>query len=443
MPRDYATVSQKVFHAYADSTRPDDSGDGLTLATAKKTIEAAVAILPDTAFDHVVLHLSGQFTLDSYLLIGLNINGNNKRFVIDGGSAVDVVAGPHTATSGTTTSVTDTTKNWDINEYQGYAIEILDGAAAGYICTIQSNTENTIVVGREWPMPGTPQYRIIRPATTITRVGSARWLYYTGKSVFRINFQRLRFIGQFWIGTLSGAAVASYVEFSDVVMDGIGDSRGFACKDVSSCILGYVVRDPENPDSSLAATIDRRGVSFRGTSATYGIVANCRIYINGPSVLPCIFSTANPGTEVYIASGVLLKKLELFRAVCTLGYNPTLGTISLITGSDDFGIEAKDSRITVSVIDTNISNSSSHGIKLDNSTLEFIDAKLIGSGNDGAGVYAINGSAILAKDGQESTLTGTVGDISVDGTSELMAWADVASGITANVIGEISVKEVV
>jgi hypothetical protein len=438
--RDYVTLSQKVFHAYVDSSRPDDSGDGLTLATAKKTIAAGISVLPDTAVDHVVLHLKGALSISDYTLINLGSYGNLKRFLIDGGDDVEVVIGPYTATSTTTTSITDTARSWAVNAYQGYAVEILDGAAAGYICTIQSNTSDTLTVGIAWPDPGaTPQYRIVRPATTIAKTASGHWFYFVGKANYRVTIQRLRFIGDIYIGTYAPSSIMNFLELADVIQDGSGNARGFACYNHSGTIFWYTIRDPANPGSSLDTSIKKRGVAFRGTTIYAAVSVTGSLLVYGPATISGTIAATNPVSSINFYAGAWAKKIDLAGAKLNLGSSVGNG---LISGSADVGISAKDSRIVVTGGDTAISNNASHGITLDNSVLEFVNAKLTGSGNGGAGVYAFNNSAILAKDGQESTLTGTVGDISVDGATELMTWADVEAGTKADIIGDVSVKKV-
>ena len=53
-------VSTKL--VYVDASRPDDTGDGLSLATAKKTISAAVGISQDTNYENVILVAAGTYT---------------------------------------------------------------------------------------------------------------------------------------------------------------------------------------------------------------------------------------------------------------------------------------------------------------------------------------------------------------------------------------------
>ena len=47
---------------YVDASRPDDTGDGLSLATAKQTLNAAVAISKDVGYENVILVASGTYT---------------------------------------------------------------------------------------------------------------------------------------------------------------------------------------------------------------------------------------------------------------------------------------------------------------------------------------------------------------------------------------------
>ena len=56
------------------------------------------------------------------------------------------------ATAGTTTTVTDTTNTWTVNQFQptalgiSYQVRIVSGTGAGQVATIQSNTANVLTV---------------------------------------------------------------------------------------------------------------------------------------------------------------------------------------------------------------------------------------------------------------------------------------------------------
>jgi len=67
---------------------------------------------------------------------------------------------------------------------------------------------------------------------------------------------------------------------------------------------------------------------------------------------------------------------------------------------------------------------------------------VVGS-SSGAGVYAHSGSVVHIKDGAPPTLTGTVGDLSTDGTTQISTWAAIDAGTPVAVLAEMTLaKEV-
>ena len=417
----YNKYTSGVFHAYADSSRPDDSGDGLSWATAKKTLEAAAAILPDVSEDHVVLHLKGSFTIASTVLIGIRISGGTNRLLIDGGDDVIVVDGPYTATASTTTSLTDSNRTWTANALQGYTVEILDGPAVGYQYTIQSNTVDTIVVGKTWPVPGTAQYRIVKPATVISSAGY-KYLQVTGKVDYRVTFQRLRLDGTMSLG-LAVSANAQYCEFANIIFEPTAAGYIFA-SGPTGLICHYFLADPDAPGSNMHTSGQRMGVAYLG-SYSYAISASfsSAISLYGLSVFKKpIKLVAIPSCR--LSNGVLATGVISQNSNLELGYSTSYGESALLDSASGIGVQCLDSRLSVSK-DFAIQNCGSHAIQLDSSTLECQDAVLSGSGNGGAGVYLKNRSSVLIKNGYTPTLTGSVGDITFTGSSNDGTWSEV------------------
>lgn len=73
-----------------------------------------------------------------------------------------------------------------------------------------------------------------------------------------------------------------------------------------------------------------------------------------------------------------------------------------------------------------INNCGSHGVELQHSKFVDKDGGLGGSGNAGAGVYAHDQSSMVIKDGSPPTLTGALGDCSLDGS----VGVDLGSGVS-------------
>jgi len=435
--RDYASVANKVFHAYADSSRPDDTGNGLTWATAKKTIESVLAVLPDTVNDHCVIHLKGTFDPASYCLINVNIGGYNKRLVIDGGDEIIVVDGPYTSTSGTTTSLTDTGRSWTPNALQGMTLEITSGTFSGHRRTIQTNTADTLNVGYEFTSAvGAVDYRIIKPATLVTS-SSFKWLYYTGKSSFDVYFQRLRIGGNANFGA-GGAAKYNIVRAFDVIHEGTGY---LTCNGGKVVISNGPPIDPTNPATTLSANL-KTGFSHIGTSLYSVVLLHGALSIYPSCVLLQPVQTVENYNQIAIYSGAYLKQLIAKNSIITFNVNGTRPQ-PIILGSAGSGIYAENSSVTMASPVT-VEGCAEHGIELKNSTLEITSGVLSGSGNTGAGVYAHSGSKVSYPDGSAPTITGTVGDIAItDPASEDLTWAELdAAGKAVIVAEDVILKKV-
>jgi hypothetical protein len=83
---------------------------------------------------------------------------------------------------------------------------------------------------------------------------------------------------------------------------------------------------------------------------------------------------------------------------------------------------------TVMRIDAlNITTCPSSALKVEGAVLKIpVGAALTGNGSAGAGMYALNGAFVDVTG--EPTLTGTVGDVSLDGTTAAVTWANIAAG---------------
>lgn len=158
-------------HVYADYTNGDNGNDGLSLAAAKQTVHSAIEIIPYHARHNFVLHVSGAHPGAVPAVLNINVDGGLFG-IIDAGSALSVVADaggvPWVADISSASSLGLTTAGWTINQYRGYAVEVIDGAAAGQTRSIHSNTATTITPGRNWSTdPGAAQFRIVQPLTTV------------------------------------------------------------------------------------------------------------------------------------------------------------------------------------------------------------------------------------------------------------------------------------
>jgi hypothetical protein len=121
--------------------------------------------------------------------------------------------------------------------------------------------------------------------------------------------------------------------------------------------------------------------------------------------------------------------------------NDTGYATTKLGGGGTVGITLRGCTYWVMGDGVDISDCGSHGIEVIDSLVKV--GAIAGSGNGGAGVYAHSGSVVHIEDGSPPTITGTVGDLSTDGTTEASTWADIDAGTSVADIAEMTmVKEV-
>lgn len=89
-----------------------------------------------------------------------------------------------TATGGSTTTLTDSSKSWTTNAQAGRAITIISGTGAGQVGVIASNTATVVTIGTAWAVApdGTSVYRISDNLHIAFTDGSAKVLYVTDET---------------------------------------------------------------------------------------------------------------------------------------------------------------------------------------------------------------------------------------------------------------------
>jgi hypothetical protein len=159
-------ITTGSLHVYADGTGGDDNDDGLTVGTPKKTLQAAIDVFPKIIAHDSSLHLTGVF--DEIGKIDIN-SLLQARLIVDGGSDVEIIEGPYTATGGSASSIIDSGRSWTVDEHVGLWIQVLDGAAAGQMRGVYSNDGTTLVPVYNWfGAPGAGDtFNIVQPATKI------------------------------------------------------------------------------------------------------------------------------------------------------------------------------------------------------------------------------------------------------------------------------------
>jgi hypothetical protein len=84
-----------------------------------------------------------------------------QTFTPDSTTRYQIMATFGIATSGSTTTIVDTTKNWKVNQWAGKKVRITGGVNQGSELTVASNTANTLTFGITAAMDASTQYTIL------------------------------------------------------------------------------------------------------------------------------------------------------------------------------------------------------------------------------------------------------------------------------------------
>lgn len=459
-----ATRTVKDLAVYADGTSGNDASSGLSASTPKKTRQAAFDLVPFliSTGHFVVVHLSGSFTdgdgatLERHVMEG-------GMLLVDGGDSVTIVddntGSNYDATSASTASIVDSGATWTANAYIGYWVEILTGPAAGQTRQIFRNTTNAITPTRVWSVsPGIgATFRIVKGATEINYSGSAAdETRVANTGLGDLIVQRIRLLGT--KPTLIASNSPGPVILGSGIISDAASPIALHAYNNGDVTLGFFTYNPTTGALEDAITDPYLGISQRNTSSkvvfhacqiarAQGMTARridticCNDFVcraGGPRLV-------SPGSQ----SGPLWRMDNVGKGTGTLGvageytWATTTGYFNVEISGDgsDTGVAvlAVDCRLRLQIGD--IDNAGSHGIELRHSLLEMPSLAVSGSGNTGAGVYAHTGSEVVIKDGTPPTITGTVGDLSFDGTTEASTWANIDAGTPVNSAAEVSMAK--
>lgn len=437
----YVTQTTAVLHVYADGTSGSDSNNGLTALTPKKTIAAVVALLPFNIKNNTAIHLTGTFGAESIAYISRYV-GDNIVLIIDGGTALTTVAdnsgSPWTADIHSTSTLGLTTAGWTADAYTGYILELVSGYTA-QTRLITQNTADTIYPSRNFSAdPGLAQFRISKPST-ILNTGNTIYLNNSGPGILVIQNLSIS-SGAIQTANSSGQTYYSHLISDSTAAHSIGMLRSMF-NSISSARYNVTTftKESGNTYSNVAVSVrnsssDLYFINMQSCGASQSFANN--LYAQG------INNFAVSGGRYYqmkldgIADCVNANNSGYHLLNATGYYNLKIGNASKANG-----ILINSSTIRVkSTVD--ISNNTSHGIVLNKSFLH-LDGGVTGTGNGGAGVYAHSGSVVHVKHGAVPTITGTVGNLSFDGTTEASTWAAIDGGTPATSTAEMSLaKEV-
>lgn len=423
-----ATATVGILHLYADGTSGDNTNDGRTVGTPKRTLSAVFALMPDVVKHYVCIHLTGNFGVSELAYLVGTVDAG-VYVVIDGGADFTILDGPYTADIASTTSIGLSTAGWTSDEHAGYWVQILDGAAAGQTRLITEHDGTTLVPSCNFStVPTGAQFQIVRPTTEI----SAANIRVQSSGEGNILVQRLYFTGS---GYIYAQQPGTYLYMSHIVSN---RSSGMPTYSGMSFIPSFQLfwMDPSTLVLQFANTVSQCGCSEVGTLLAVNLVNVEQAFIYGS-----YFKTAS--RIVRASNGVSIRLGTRFAALVQMYDVHASNYSSQIRNDSGYATTRFNS---LELIDTNmgigggvdISDSPGHGIEANDSHLH-LNGVVAGSGNTGAGVYAHSGSVVHTKDGSPPTLTGTVGDFAIsDPTVEEGEWVDVEAGTKFAVAEEMT-----
>lgn len=436
-------VEGVIHQLYADGENGSDAWAGDTPSTPKRTLGALGALLPDFIRDSVTLNIRNKFTLDqgSVPTIGAvgfyvgNQVATTGRVMLDGGSEVDEVAGPWVADIYAVDRIGRASLTMTPDQYAGRWLEVVDGPMAGRRVAVQENDATTFYPVKAWSLdPGPATFRLVEPHTEIYGVPGLPSDYAVLGTAGTIRFmvQRLKITGEAYIA----AGRSGSLGLGQVVINATKHLLVWNVSEVYMTGAGY------HPATGAVLTGDEAGFARAGLSvlAPSSLMTIANVGLSGlfNSVFRCDLLLDACVLDNYLMwhgtkiLGKLSVRNSLPRGPLVSGYAEAGYRKCKISNPAGVGLELISSGRAYMDGALDISDCGSHAIVVDDSSFLINAAGLAGSGNVGAGLHAPNGGKVSFSTGSTPTVTGTVGDVSLDGTTEASTWAAIAAGTPIN-----------
>lgn len=408
-----AKSTPENLHFYADGTNGDDDNDGRSPSAPKKTKAAVFALIPDhiPSGIYVFFHLSGVFTETGYIYMP-KTSGPGNVVVCGGTNRTPVDANVYTATSAGVTHLTDSGAPFTADQYYNLEVEILTGPAAGQYRAVQGNSTTAVTPMKNFSVdPGVgATFRFVRPSTTLNAS-----VYFAGPS--SIHVQNLYWAtGGPYVFAHQGTINLSHliVEASnsgfygtEYVAFGVNTRSPVDGSLISGGTAAYSIlyRDATKKLDIFYARVALSGIGAPKIDVHFSLFANYGLWLGARA-------KGNVVTRGCVGRGWGFIANQ--SGYATTKINPASG-VGLLIKSSDLDLDSGT-----------IENCGSHGIEIQSSRID-IQGALAGTGNGGAGIRGHLGAKVLIKNGDPPTITGTVGDFSVDGS----AGVDLGSGVSA------------
>lgn len=393
-------------------TRPARIVSGDWSAKPFATIQAAINALPllarrrlaSTVTDTIINVEAGTFP-------GFQIIGSNLALTVRGARVLATLASgvnTGTATGGGARTLTMTGAGWTVDDLRGRYVNVTAGPGAGQVCLVAKNTTDTITfAGEPYPALGVGSVFTIEDLATFLNtlaVGGA-------SSIVRLQ------------------ACSGYVRLENLATTLNPTATGFS---INLC--------PGTVSCYRCATLGQ----FVGFSvASGGILWTTACYADGNSYAG--FSCQNV---------IMLAPYNCLAYNCAIGflYSRGISWLYLGGGSGNVALNCVTALYVVEVkgsVDHLVTENCTYGLQAWRSQLEIYDWELIGctgftmglkqtglvmsglfagSGNAGWGLNAHGSGNVVELAGITPTITGALGEVTVDGTTDVTWAALSASG---------------
>lgn len=393
------------------ANRPSKVTSGDYSAYPFQTIQAAIDAVPSFIGHDCTISVTQAGNYTGFSIAGFYGPGRFKVLGLQG--LVTPTSGPSsgTATSGTSASLTLTGAGWTVDDFAGKFCEITSGAGAGQHFVIATNTADTLTfAGRMSPAPnGTSVFQITEPKTVVTSNSAA---FVAG--IFNTTCLGVYEVHDFHIQGPSNGLVQLRSP-SSLILERVTQRNGY---------FGFVSQECLKSEwrqiGSLASTshaIVYLNTSFAGNAA----------YEKGWLAL-----NASGGT----ADGVQVGNCDTFGCQGIYAKNIGNNGVRLVGAKGAFYyVQSDDNKDGIwcqnsflELWDSAASNNTKRGLGCDSGGRVVVKTALAGSGNGEWGAHAgADGVGGVIELEILPTITGTLGNATVDGSTVLTWAADFAS----------------
>lgn len=462
---DFAIKTSAVTDYYLDHDSGSDSNSGVGgWANALGTWAGLRDKFPFEITQNIYVYVRGNSSdfgaiyINTYLRPGVSV-------VISGEDDWVDVAGPFTATSTTTSTVTVSAAGWTPNDWNGYAIRFTAGPEAGNSKAIKKHTADTITVVPTFAgAPGNNEFYVSRPKTQIAGSTTDSHLVITAAGPGNFSIQNFHISGSKTMLEF-GPGTSSQCYLTRVVSDGSKSEciRSTKNKGIFYCSqwgkstshgwinggFGLTVRQGSARITETDGVILNQcvfTVDLEIRSSTIDQIIDCRFY--GLIMYKCnrhaLNDTGIHDIEVSNPSGIgiQMKACNLFiRSMnvhhCSsvgmeiidsiVDWVPQAGDVALVDACDN-GIFVVESTLYLNSLAQTItvSNNTGNGVATYTRASLLIEGVLAGSGNGNRGAWVAPGSYCQVHRSYVPTITGTNGNVGTPMST--VTWASVCGG---------------